>query len=147
MMPVFVNLWNPSVMSITRVKRPLSVFFLCFSLFLAGCGTNIGFPGVYRIDVEQGNIITPEMVEQLQQGMTRRQVRFILGTPLIEDTFNEDRWDYRYTLRNSTDTREENVLTVYFEGDELASVTGDMLPEWASPREAMDSDESFEVQN
>ena len=120
MMPVFVNLWNPSVMSITRVKRPLSVFFLCFSLFLAGCGTNIGFPGVYRIDVEQGNIITPEMVEQLQQGMTRRQVRFILGTPLIEDTFNEDRWDYRYTLRNGTDTREENVLTVYFEGDELA---------------------------
>jgi outer membrane protein assembly factor BamE len=79
--------------------------------------------------------------------MTRRQVRFILGTPLIEDTFNEDRWDYRYTLRNGTDTREENVLTVYFEGDELARVTGDMLPEWASPREAMDSDESFEVQN
>ena len=110
MMPVFVNLWNPSVMSITRVKRPLSVFLLCFSLFLAGCGTNIGFPGVYRIDVEQGNIITPEMVEQLQQGMTRRQVRFILGTPLIEDTFNEDRWDYRYTLRNGTGhTRRERA--------------------------------------
>ena len=133
-------------MSITRIKRALSLFFICFSLFLAGCGSNIGFPGVYRIDVEQGNIITSEMVEQLQQGMTRRQVRFILGTPLIEDTFHNDRWDYRYTLRNGTNTLEENMLTVYFEDDKLVNVTGDLLPEWASPQDADGIDESSEAQ-
>lgn len=146
-MPVIVNLWNPSVMSITRIKRALSLFFICFSLFLAGCGSNIGFPGVYRIDVEQGNIITSEMVEQLQQGMTRRQVRFILGTPLIEDTFHNDRWDYRYTLRNGTNTLEENMLTVYFEDDKLVNVMGDLLPEWASPQDADGIDESSEAQS
>lgn len=134
-------------MSITRIKRALSLFFICFSLFLAGCGSNIGFPGVYRIDVEQGNIITSEMVEQLQQGMTRRQVRFILGTPLIEDTFHNDRWDYRYTLRNGTNTLEENMLTVYFEDDKLVNVTGDLLPEWASPQDADGIDESSEAQS
>jgi len=134
-------------MSITRIKRALSLFFICFSLFLAGCGSNIGFPGVYRIDVEQGNIITSEMVEQLQQGMTRRQVRFILGTPLIEDTFHNDRWDYRYTLRNGTNTLEENMLTVYFEDDKLVNVMGDLLPEWASPQDADGIDESSEAQS
>ena len=144
---MIVNLWNPSVMSITRIKRALSLFFICFSLFLAGCGSNIGFPGVYRIDVEQGNIITSEMVEQLQQGMTRRQVRFILGTPLIEDTFHNDRWDYRYTLRNGTNTLEENMLTVYFEDDKLVNVMGDLLPEWASPQDADGIDESSEAQS
>lgn len=134
-------------MSITRIKRALSLFFICFSLFLAGCGSNIGFPGVYRIDVEQGNIITSDMVEQLQQGMTRRQVRFILGTPLIEDTFHNDRWDYRYTLRNGTNTLEENMLTVYFEDDKLVNVMGDLLPEWASPQDADGIDESSEAQS
>jgi len=134
-------------MSITRIKRALSLFFICFSLFLAGCGSNIGFPGVYRIDVEQGNIITSDMVEQLQQGMTRRQVRFILGTPLIEDTFHNDRWDYRYTLRNGTNTLEENMLTVYFEDDKLVNVMGDLRPEWASPQDADGIDESSEAQS
>ena len=100
-------------MPITPMKRFISSFSVCLSLFLAGCGTNIGFPGVYRINVEQGNIVTADMVEQLAPGMTRRQVRFILGTPLIEDTFHEHRWDYRYTLRNGLETVQENRLTVF----------------------------------
>jgi len=66
--------------------------------------------------------------------MTRRQVRFILGTPLIEDTFHPDRWDYRYTLRNGIDTLEENRLTVYFEDDSLVNVVGDEVPAWARPQ-------------
>ena len=69
---------------------------------LSACGF-IRFPGVYRIDVEQGNIITQELADQLQPGMSRRQVRFILGTPLLEDTFNQDRWDYPYVKRNGLD--------------------------------------------
>ncbi len=102
--------------------------------FLAGCGSNFGFPGVYRIDVEQGNIVTPEMIEQLRPGMSRRQVRFVMGTPLVEDTFNPDRWDYRYTLRNGVDTLEESRLSVFFEGDTLVNVTGSEVPDWAQPQ-------------
>jgi outer membrane protein assembly factor BamE len=73
--------------------RRFSLFaaLVWLALTLSGCG-NFGFPGVYRIDVEQGNIVTPEMIEQLKPGMTRRQVRFVMGTPLIEDTFNDNRW-------------------------------------------------------
>jgi len=94
---------------------------------LGACGF-VGFPGVYRIDVEQGNIVTQEMVDQLKPGMSRRQVRFILGTPLIEDTFNQSRWDYPYVRRNGQEILEESRLTVFFEGDSLVEVTGDPLP-------------------
>ena len=88
----------------------------------------VGFPGVYKIDVEQGNIVTQEMADQLKPGMSRRQVRFIMGTPLIEDTFNQDRWDYPYVKRNGLNVLSESLLTVEFEGDSLLSVSGDYLP-------------------
>ena len=88
----------------------------------------VGFPGVYKIDVEQGNIVTQEMADQLKPGMSRRQVRFILGTPLIEDTFNQDRWDYPYVKRNGLNVLSESLLTVVFEGDSLLTVRGDYLP-------------------
>ena len=84
---------------VSPLIRPLAVG--CLLAGLIGCGSNIGFPGVYRINVEQGNVVTEEMVDQLRPGLNRRQVRYIMGTPLIEDSFHEDRWDYRYTLRNT----------------------------------------------
>jgi outer membrane protein assembly factor BamE len=100
---------------------------------LSACGF-VGFPGVYKIDVEQGNIVTQEMADQLQPGMSRRQVRFILGTPLVEDTFNQNRWDYPYVKRNGLDVLSESRLTVMFDGDTLQTVTGDYLPQaWQDP--------------
>ncbi len=104
--------------------------FLILSLLLAAlsaCG-NIGFPGVYRIDVEQGNIVTQEMVDQLKPGMNRNQVRFILGTPLVEDSFHQSRWDYIYTVRNGNVTKVSKRLSVFFEGDELSHFTGTFVP-------------------
>jgi outer membrane protein assembly factor BamE len=95
---------------------------------LSGCG-GLGFPGVYRIDIEQGNIVTQEMVDQLKPGMTRRQVRYVLGTPLLENSFNQSRWDYIYTLRNGYTTKQQSRLTVFFEGEQLTRLTGDMIPE------------------
>jgi outer membrane protein assembly factor BamE len=93
-----------------------------------------GFPGVYKINVEQGNIVNQEMADQLKPGMTRRQVRFILGTPLIEDTFNQNRWDYLYVKRNGMKVLSESRLTVEFEGDALVRVSGDFVPaNWDSP--------------
>lgn len=94
---------------------------------LSACGF-VGFPGVYRIDIEQGNIVTEEMAQQLKPGMSRRQVRFILGTPLVEDTFNENRWDYIYVKRNGLDVLSQSQLTVVFEGDTLTEIRGDYRP-------------------
>lgn len=107
----------------------ISLLVLAFAL-LGACG----FPGVYKINVEQGNIVTQEMADQLKPGMTRRQVRFILGTPLIEDTFNQNRWDYLYVKRNGMKVLAESRLTVEFEGDALVKVSGDFVPaNWDAP--------------
>lgn len=101
-------------------------------LGLTACGF-VGFPGVYKIDIEQGNLVTQEMIEQLQPGMSRRQVRFIMGSPLVEDTFQPDRWDYPYVIRNGPDIIREAQVRIFFEGDGLKNVTGDYLPSWANP--------------
>ena len=103
----------------------------CLFCALASCGSNFGFPGVYRINVEQGNVVNAEMIEKLRPGLNKRQVRYIMGTPLIEDSFHEDRWDYRYLLRNGTETSAETRLTLWFDGEELARVEGPDAPEWA----------------
>jgi outer membrane protein assembly factor BamE len=103
------------------------VLTLLLASLLGACGF-VGFPGVYKINVEQGNIVTQEMADQLKPGMSRRQVRFILGTPLVEDSFNQDRWDYPYTKRKGLEVLEESRLTVFFEGDSLKEVRGDHLP-------------------
>lgn len=120
--------------------RPLFILFFCFCL--SACGF-IGFPGVYKIDVEQGNIVTEDMVEQLKPGMSRRQVRFILGTPLLDDPFNQTRWDYPYSKRNGTTLLAESKFTVYFEGDKLVSYEGNVDTTWGSTETVVeDSDES-----
>lgn len=106
------------------------LFTLSLGLSLNGCGF-VGFPGVYKIDVEQGNLVVQDMVDQLQPGMSKRQVRFIMGSPLVEDTFNPDRWDYPYVIRNGQDIIRKASVSMFFEGDNLESITGDYLPEWA----------------
>ena len=117
----------------------------CLLAGLAGCGSNFGFPGVYRINVEQGNVVTEEMVEQLRPGLNRRQVRYIMGTPLIEDSFHQDRWDYRYLLRNGNELLSETQLTVWFEDDELVRVEGPDAPSWDEPRSQASASEAPEA--
>ena len=117
----------------------------CLLAGLEGCGSNFGFPGVYRINVEQGNVVTEEMVEQLRPGLNRRQVRYIMGTPLIEDSFHEDRWDYRYLLRNGNELLSETQLTVWFEDDELVRVEGPDAPSWDEPRSQASASEAPEA--
>ena len=106
----------------------MRILLLSLLLMAITACSNIGFPGVYRINVEQGNIITQEMIDQLKPGMNQRQVRFILGTPLTEDSFNQARWDYLFLIRNGNDTIEEERLTVFFDGDQLSHFTGTFLP-------------------
>ena len=94
---------------------------------LSGCSgaSSFMFPGVYRIDVPQGNIITQKQVDQLRPGLTKRQVTFILGTPLVRDTFNQNRWDYLYSFQRGGGERAQERLTVFFENDKLVKLAGD----------------------
>ena len=87
-------------------------------------------PGVtpYRMVIQQGNFISQEMVAQLKPGMTKEQVRFILGTPLVIDIFHADRWDYVFYREQADGKRDQRNLSVVFEKDKLARVLGDLMP-------------------
>ncbi|MCH6581928.1 MAG: outer membrane protein assembly factor BamE [Gammaproteobacteria bacterium] len=84
--------------------------------------------GIYRPEVQQGNVVTQKMIDQLKIGMPRRQVRFILGTPLIEDPFHQDRWDYYYSRLSRNKGPERRILSVFFKGDALVEIRGDVAP-------------------
>jgi len=104
---------------------------------LVAC-SSLRFPGVYRIKIEQGNYIEEEMVSQLVKGMTRRQVRYVMGSPLVKDAFNRDRWDYYYSVRRDNETEKEYQFTVFFDGDLLTRWEGDFEPTKVSVKETQD---------
>ncbi len=85
-------------------------------------------PFVHKMTVQQGNIITSEALDQLQPGMNKRQVRYLLGTPLLTDFFNSDRWDYVYTIRRGHEPEEQRKLTVFFQDDVLVRTEGNLQP-------------------
>ena len=100
---------------------------------LAGCESMRSwaptFIQPYRPDVQQGNVVTREMVEQLRPGMTRDQVRFLLGTPLLTSLFHQDRWDYVYFLKRGKGTEvQQRRLTVLFKDNRLDTFTADEMP-------------------
>ena len=97
---------------------------LCF-FNLTGCFL---IPHVlYKIDVQQGNVVTDEMLDKLREGMTKPQVRFVLGSPLIVDVFRDNRWDYVYIQRKKGDLVEQKKLTIYFEDDRLMRIENKQL--------------------
>ena len=111
--------------SVRPVRRPAlrwALLPLLVALPLAGgC--------VYRMAVQQGNFLDARQVNQVQVGMSRAQVRFLLGTPMLPQGFDNDRWDYLYTLQLRTLKRPERQrLTVYFEGDKVARIENDGAP-------------------
>lgn len=81
----------------------------------------------HRIDVRQGNFVDQSMVAQLRRGMSRDQVRFVLGTPLIVDLFRDDRWDYVYLFQPGRGPAEQRVLSVFFVDNVLDRVEGDVV--------------------
>jgi outer membrane protein assembly factor BamE len=104
--------------------------FLLLLPFLAACSstpviTNYLTP--YRIDVRQGNFVTQEMVAQLKPGLSREQVRFILGSPLVADMFHVDRWDYVYRFQPGRGEAQQRGLTVFFQDNKLTRVAGDVV--------------------
>ena len=86
-------------------------------------------PGLtpYHIDIQQGNVVTQEMVDRLKPGMTRQQVRFVMGSPPLVDPFHKDRWDYVYYLNKAGRVVEQRRLILLFDGDVLKRVEGDVV--------------------
>ncbi len=90
---------------------------------LAGAVLTVGSGCVYRPNIQQGNLLRIEDVDQVTVGMTRSQVRYLLGTPMVSDPFQPDRWDYIYTLHRGHERKfDRSYFVVYFEGDHVAKV-------------------------
>ena len=104
-----------------------------FAAALAGVGCS-GVPTIpgltpYRMEIQQGNFVDQDMVSKLKPGMTREQVRFVLGTPLVADMFHGDRWDYVFTRRpQGSDNIEKRRLSVFFQDGRLTRLEGDVVP-------------------
>lgn len=114
----------------------MRIGFLLLSAALAGCNSMPvpRIPGItpYRIEIQQGNYVSQEAVSQLKAGMTKDQVRTILGTPLLVDIFHANRWDYVYYREPTDGSREQRKLVVHFDKDEkLARLEGDVVAKGA----------------
>lgn len=98
------------------------VILVIIALALGGCVS------IYRADVQQGNVVTAEMAQALKIGMSKRQVRYLLGSPLVTDVFHKDRWDYVYSMQKGKGPRSQQHLTVIFKDDALMAIEGDLAP-------------------
>lgn len=93
---------------------------------LAGCAP-------YKMDIRQGNFITQEQREQLKLGMSRLQVQMTLGTPMLDDPFHANRWDYVYRLEQKRELVDKQRMTLYFEGDKLIRIDDSDMPSMPAP--------------
>lgn len=113
------------------VLAPLTLLTACGSLgnvSLSKPETLFGLLEPYKVDIVQGNVVTQEIMAQIQPGLGRTQVREILGTPLLVDPFHQDRWDYVFTIRRQGVPDQKRRVTVFFKGDELERFESEPLP-------------------
>ena len=126
------------------INQILLMLLCTVSITLSGCGI---IPGVYKIDVQQGNVVTQDMVDQLRPGMTQRQVRFIMGTPLIQDTFHPERWDYLYSLKSGRSDRVQERISLNFDDNRLVGLSGDFIPGASTDEEIMGGQPNSETES
>lgn len=101
---------------------------ILLSLLLASCGSfSVPLPSAYKMEIRQGNYVTAEMRGKLKVGMSRAQVRFVMGTPMVSDAFHASRWDYVYLLEQGGAMVEKQRITLYFDGDSLARIDDSAL--------------------
>lgn len=111
------------------MKKQLFLLAIAAQTTLPACETVMhNLPGVYTIDIEQGNMIDQAMVDQLRPGMTKRQVLYIMGSPMLSDAFHQQRWDYLYSKEPGGEDRVQKRVSLYFNDDSLAGVQGDFRP-------------------
>jgi len=129
------------------MQKACRIIVVAFALASLGGCSYFQFPGVFTLEVQQGNIIEQEMIDQLKPGLTKRQVKFIMGSPLVMDTFDQDRWDYIYTLRTRTGERRDERVTVYFKDDKLSHFSGDYRPSTPESEVESESEEAEPASN
>jgi outer membrane protein assembly factor BamE len=113
---------------------------------ISGCSSVPRIVNEYKIDVQQGNVLTQEMVSQLRPGLTKDQVRFILGTPVLMDMFHANRWDYVYRLQKGNGVVEMRKFSAFFDASEkLTSVSGDVMAAQAADAAAVPESRSREI--
>ena len=124
----------PATFRKTRFAMPFAALAAACAA-LAGCGSFdaasnriAGLVTPYKVEVVQGNFVSSEQVGQLKPGMSRQQVRDVLGSPLVTSLFHGDRWDYVFTLKRQGVEPQKRHLTVFFKGDELERFEGDTMP-------------------
>ena len=111
-----------------------SIFFVLVAASLGGgCGAKLPSMKPFKMEVQQGNVVTSKMLLQLRPGMTRSQVRYIMGTPLVVDSFRDNRWDYFYELRKQGAVVEKRRVILDFDKDNLVTVRGDVIPSAENP--------------
>ncbi len=112
------------------------VLFIVISILISGQITGcsrradgtIKIPLVYRVDIQQGNVIEQSMIDKLEPGMTRAKVKFIMGTPLLVDTFHTNRWEYIYSIEPGSGKRAQRHVALFFKDDKLTHIEGDITP-------------------
>ena len=116
-----------------RMKKLLIITTCIASLSTTACSR---YHLVHKIDIQQGNVITQDEVNQLEPGMNRRQVQYIMGSPMIADVFHQDRWDYVYLFQPGYGEMLEERVTLHFDNDALSRVSGTLHPDAADTASA-----------
>jgi outer membrane protein assembly factor BamE len=116
------------------------IFLVTSTVLVLGCGLSACVTKPYKADVVQGNFVSSEQVAALKTGMTKAQVRNILGTPLLTDPFHAERWDYVFTYERRGVVSKARRLTVYFKSETLERWEGDAMPSEAEFVSSLDSE-------
>jgi outer membrane protein assembly factor BamE len=111
------------------MRKPLLYSTLLAGLTVASCSMVLNnLPGVYTVDVQQGNIVDQSMVDQLRPGMSKRQVLYIMGSPMLKDVLHENQWEYLYSNQPGGEARQQKRITLYFQDDKIVGLQGDFKP-------------------
>ncbi|MCW8882888.1 MAG: outer membrane protein assembly factor BamE [Sedimenticola sp.] len=86
-------------------------------------------PLIHRPDIQQGNVVSQETINKLKPGMSKSQVSYLLGTPMLVDVFHQDRWDYFYSMKKGSDQRQQERVALHFTDDRLTRIEGDYAPQ------------------
>jgi len=113
-------------------KNLIIISILSSLLFFSGCE-------VHRIAIQQGNKVSPEKFAKLKIGMSRNQVTFVLGSPLLQDPFHQERWDYIYYKKPGNETVKKSRVTLYFDGDLLIKIDDSAYTPEAHDEKYMDN--------
>ena len=123
------------------------LYLTVLALSVGGCSMpqikvpDLKIPRVYKLSVQQGNVITQEMVDRLEPGMTRSQVEYVMGRPVLQDPFDNDQWVYLYSLEVPDVFMQAFKMVLTFEEDTLVTITGDFIPTEAEEKAQQEAQE------